>query len=325
MKIKNILNAASSLLGAGVRKKKTPLIVSWALTTRCNLRCRYCNAWNVNGQELETRQIFSIIEELSGMGTRKLQLTGGEPLLREDIGEIVDFCNKKGIRVSINSNGLLVEKKIDSLQNLDLLCLSLDGPEPVHDYLRGPGSYRRVIQAANIARKKNIRLRFTAVLSSVNLKDIDFVLERAREFRAPVFFQPAATHLLMSAQPNPVAAPAGEYKKAISGLLAKKKKNGNIANSFDALRHLYKWPEKTKIRCLKGLVACRIETNGDVYICPRIKDGIKPRNCLKEGFRQAFYSLPVLDCASCWCAANVEINLLLAFKPGAILNAAKFI
>lgn len=325
MKLKNTVIAVRSLLQAKVYKKRTPLIVSWALTTRCNLRCKYCSAWNIKGQELATKQIFSIIEELSRMGTRKIQFTGGEPLLREDIGQIVDFCKKNGMNTSINSNGLLVEKRIDALKNLDILSLSLDGPKPTHDYLRGKGSYDSVIQAANIAKEKNIRLRFTTVLSNANLNDVDFMLEKAREFDAPVFFQPATTHLLMNSETNPVAASQGEYKRAIADLLAKKNKNGYIANSQAALKHLYNWPQKTEIRCLKGLLACRIETNGDVYICPRIKDKIRPENCLKEGFRQAFYSLPVISCESCWCAANVEINLLLAFKLSAILNAAKFI
>ena len=182
-----------------------------------------------------------------------------------------------------------------------------------------------LIQAAHIARDKNIRLRFVTVLSSMNLDDIDFILQKAREFNALVFFQPATTHLLMSSESNPIAAEQEAYRRAIADLLVKKRHNKYIANSTDGLKQLYNWPNKTRIRCLKGLVACRIESDGNVYPCPRIKDRIKPVNCLQKGFKEAFNSLPLFMCDSCWCAANVEINCLLSLRLSAMLNAAKFV
>lgn len=323
MRLKDTAFLIKSLFQAKAYRKKTPLVVSWAITARCNLRCKHCNAWNLKGEELETAQIIHVIEELSRMGTRKIQLTGGEPLLRDDIGQILDFCRKKGINTSINSNGMLVAKRIDALSNLGLLCLSLDGPQPIHDLLRGEGSYDGVIRAAHIARDKHMRLRFVTVLSRSNLGSIDFILEKAKEFNASVFFQPATVHILMSGEDNPFAAAPEEYKKAILELLTKKKKNKLIANSAAGLKHLYHWPEKTKMRCLKGLVSCRIESNGDVYICPRTKNKMKPVNCIRNGFKEAFNNLPVIFCDSCWCAANVEINCLLALKVDTMLNAVK--
>ena len=325
MKFKKTVLTVKSLLEAKLYKKRTPLIVSWAIAARCNLKCKYCNAWNLAGEELETSLILRIIEELSRMGTRKIQFTGGEPLLRDDIGRIVDFCRRKGIGTSINSNGSLVAKRINALGNLDVLCLSLDGSKSAHDYLRGEGSYDSVIQAANIAGDKNIRLRFATVLSNVNLSDIEFILQKAKEFDAPVLFQPATTHILMDRAANPFAAGQEKYRRVILDLLTKKKKTRYIANSVAGLKHLYNWPAKTRIRCLKGLVACRIESNGDVYICPRIKDEIKPVNCVQKGFKVAFNNLPFIFCDSCWCAANVEINCFLSLKLSAMLNAVKLV
>jgi len=324
MKLKNIALTAKSLLEAKLYKKRTPLIVSWAIVSRCNFQCKYCNAWNLRGEELETSSVLRIIEELSRMGTRKIQFTGGEPLLREDIGQIVDFCRKKGIDTSINSNGSLVAKRINVLGNLDLLCLSLDGSKPVQDYLRGEGAYDSVIQAAHIARGKNIRLRFMTVLSNTNLSDIEFILQKAKEFDASVLFQPATTHILMDKADNHFAAGQEKYRGAVLDLLAKKKNTKYIANSSAGLKHLYNWPAKKRMRCFKGLVACRIESNGDVYVCPRVKDGISPVNCAQKGFKEAFNNLPLIFCDSCWCAANVEINCLLSLKLSTMLNAIRF-
>ncbi len=149
MKLKDKLFVINSLLMARVFKKKTPLIVSWAITTRCNKSCAYCDIWNIKVKELETAHVFSLISELSRLGTRIIHFTGGEPLLREDIGMIIDCCSERGILTSINSNGSLMKQRIKELKNLNLVGLSLDGPEDVHDSIRGKGSYGEVIAALN--------------------------------------------------------------------------------------------------------------------------------------------------------------------------------
>jgi MoaA/NifB/PqqE/SkfB family radical SAM enzyme len=325
MKLRDKLWAAKSVLQARICGKRTPLIVSWAVTTRCNLRCRYCNAWNAKEKELGTSQILAVIEELSEMGTKKIQLTGGEPLLRDDIGQILNFCQDKGMSTSVNSNGMLVEERKKVLKNIDLLCLSFDGRKAAHDYVRGEGSYDRVIQAVKIAKDNNIKIRFVTVLGSHNLNEIDFILQKAEEFKTTVFFQPTTENILKSKEPNPVVAGEEGYKKTMAELLTKKKKNRHIANSIAGLNHLYNWPKKTMITCHKYLVCCRIESNGDVYICPRMKEKVRTVNCIEKGFREAFYNLPSVTCDSCWCAASVEINCLLAFRPSAMLNMTKLV
>lgn len=325
MRLKNKILAVNSLIQAKLYKKRAPLIVTWGITTRCNSKCKYCNIWRMQTEELGTKQVFSIIEELSQMGVLKIQFTGGEPLLREDIGQIIDFCKQRGINTTINSNGSLVKKKIGELKNLDILNLSLDGPESTHDYLRGEGSYQGVMEAAKIARDKNIRIRFTTVLSKENLDAVGFILEKGKEFDAPVLFQPAMIHLLGSSDPNPMAPREEKYKWVINGLLIKKRRNRYIGNSAAGLKHLYNWPQKTKISCLKGMVSCKIESNGEVYICPQMKEKMRPVNCVKRGFREAFYNLSIFYCDSCWCAGNVEINCLLSLKLNTILNAVKLI
>ena len=325
MKLKDKIFSTKSVFQARIYGKRVPLIISWAVTTRCNLRCGYCSAWNAKEEELGTDQILAVIEELSGMGTRKIQLTGGEPLLRDDIGQILNFCKDKGISTSINSNGLLVEKKKELLKNLDLLCLSFDGQKSVHNYIRGEGSYDSVIQAAKIAKDDNIKLRFVTVLGSHNLNEIDFILQKAEEFGAMVLFQPATENILRCNEPNPFVAGKEGYKKTMTELLVKKNKNRYIANSIAGLKHLYNWPEKTKIICHKSSIACRIESNGDVYICPRMKEKVRSDNCIEKGFREAFFNLPLVSCDSCWCAANVEINCLLAFRPNAMFNVTKLV
>jgi len=323
MKLRDKIFSINSILKALVFKKKTPLLVSWAITTRCNKSCKYCDIRSIKVKELETGQALSVIAELSQLGTKIIHFTGGEPLVREDIGIILKYCEKKGILTSINSNGSLVEQRMRDLMNLNLLGLSLDGPEEVHDYIRGEGSYREVIAAITLAKKKGINVRIHTVLSQLNLQFIDFLLGKAEEFGTPILFQPSTALLLGGNQKNPLSPDENEYKQTIALLISKKKKTKYIGNSVSGLKLLYNWPHLKKIRCFASLVSCRIESDGSVDICFRNQFKSKRKDNDDLPFQAGFYSLPFLHCDRCCCASSVELNCLLALKLDAVYNTWK--
>src|SRR3989338_71832 len=267
MNLSSKFTCIKAILKAKISNKRIPLLVSWEITKRCNARCKYCNIWNDASGELDTKQVFSIIEELIRMGTRVIHFTGGEPLLREDIGVILDYCHKKKISTSINSNGLFVPLKINEIKRLHLLGISLDGPKEIHDRIRGRGSYAGAIAAIAAARDKGIKLRLLTVLSRVNLDSVDFILSKAAEFNAPVIFQPATDCLLGGEAKNPIASDPARYKQVIKELILKRRKTRYIANSISGLKFLHLWPKMKKIRCLALLISCRIQSDGRVYIC----------------------------------------------------------
>ena len=89
-----------------------------------------------------------IIDKLYLLGLARINFTGGEPLIRKEIGEWIDYAKTKNIKVAMNSNGHFVPDCIDRIKNLELLNLSLEGPECIHDTIRQKGSYQKVIEAA---------------------------------------------------------------------------------------------------------------------------------------------------------------------------------
>lgn len=99
-KLKNAASVLSAICQARILHRRIPLVVSWTVTYRCNSRCRYCDLPNRAGDELELPQIYSIIEILARRGCRFFSLTGGEPLLRQDIGMIVDFARLHGLSIA---------------------------------------------------------------------------------------------------------------------------------------------------------------------------------------------------------------------------------
>lgn len=314
--IKKKISLAYNLLKVGMMRKRAPIIVSWLLTYRCERKCLYCDSWKIKTPELDTHRIMSIIDEISEAGVQRLHFTGGDPLLREDIGIILDYCRKRNLSVDINSNGSSVMKKISEIDSVDILSLSLDGPEEIHDLIRGKGSYRETIEAAQVARKQGIKIKFTTVLSKYNLNSINFVFKKANELKIPVMFQPARLLTLAGTEKNSIAPEENQYKSATKIIIEEKKRNKYIINSASGLNHLYSWPRPTKINCINATIICCLHPNGDMYGCgTNLHSSGKIPNCLELGFRESFNRLIPLTCRDCWCASFVELSYIFSFNP----------
>jgi len=321
------LSIAKKVISAKVCKKKMPITVSWAITRRCNQKCLYCAISEPAKEELGIRKVFKIIDGLALLGTERISFTGGDPLLRNDLSDIIDYTIGKGILTAVNTNGRLVKKCIDKLHHASQVTLSLDGPEHIHDKIRGQGSYYNVIDAIRLLSANNIPVAVTAVLSKYNLDQIDFILNTAEEFKAKVFFQPVTTNTLGSDQENFSVPDAREYRAKID-MLIKKKKYGckYICNSIAGLEHLWHWPEPKMIPCWATRMHCRIDCNGDMYSCARILPVPSEPviNCDALGVAEAFNRLKTVSCSYCWCAPMVELNLAMSFNLKAIINMQNF-
>ncbi|MFC1514807.1 radical SAM protein [Candidatus Omnitrophota bacterium] len=325
MKLSQKLSSVYTILAAKIAGKRTPLLVNWSITNKCNRACRYCNIWNCNSRDLSEEQSLSMIDDLYELGTKVIHFTGGEPLLRSDIGNILKYCHKKNIVTSMNSNGTFVPQKISELVNLNLLGLSLDGPREVHDSIRGNGSYGEVLEAMDCAKEAGVRFRIITVLSRSNLGAIDFLLAKAQEYKTLVVFQPATSFLLGGDRENPIAPDEQEYKRVISELIIRKRKTKHIGNSLSGLNLLYHWPYPKRIRCLSHFISCRIESDGRVYACFRNREQGKKIDDHGLSIKAAFSQLFVTDCDRCWCASSVEINCLMSLRVDSMINSWSFI
>jgi len=299
-------------------KERRPLLISWALTNRCNQRCLYCLVWKKKTVELTSRQVYGIIEDLANLGTVRICFTGGECFLREDFCKILDFVQKKNILVEISSNGALIKKKLSAIKDkkIHIICLSLDGPQKVHDYVRGKGSFRNVLEAFYVCCKNNISVAFRTVLSRYNISHIEFLLRLSEKFKVKIVFQPATALLYTSSLRNPFTPPVGEYRRVIRQLI-KEKERGNefIANSEEALRYLLRWPGPSKMPCISGKSFFHIEPDGEIYPCIWGKDieKLPHRDCLKTGVRKAIQELPQSECEGCWNGATLDVNARCGF------------
>jgi MoaA/NifB/PqqE/SkfB family radical SAM enzyme len=146
----------------------------WMITRRCNYRCKGCNVWNDKAtQELSTEEIKKGLDILSKIGVLEVVFSGGNPLLREDIGEILNYASKYFV-TTVYDNGSLAAKKVKALKNIDFVAISLDTlNETKNDYLKGvPNAWKKAMNSIKILKDEGIHVGVSPTISQVNLYEI---------------------------------------------------------------------------------------------------------------------------------------------------------
>jgi len=172
-------------------KESIPITVIIGVTYRCQCNCRHCSVDNYRSDnyrlEMSTNEIKACIDEISSLGCVKVNFFGGEPLLREDIIELVSYTSKKDLFVFIDTNGFLLNKSMARrLKNADLSCviISLDSSvEFKHDSLRGKkGLYRRAINGVRYCMEEGIPCVISTIAThdSINSGDLENLIRIAK-------------------------------------------------------------------------------------------------------------------------------------------------
>jgi MoaA/NifB/PqqE/SkfB family radical SAM enzyme len=129
-----------------------PELLTVMVTDRCNLRCRYCHYANTDQIGYQLNQVSDLSSELfrrlidETPGHPVVSLTGGEPLLHPHIGDLIAYAKKKNHVCTLTTNGWFLAQKGQEISEagLDILVVSMDGPEEIHDAVRGKNSFARL-------------------------------------------------------------------------------------------------------------------------------------------------------------------------------------
>ncbi len=318
-------HTAAAMLRARLLNKRMPLFISWHVTFRCNQECPYCGAWRLEYPELGTSEVLERVDRVCEMGARWITYSGGEPLVRGDIAEIISHTKAKGVRVFVNTNGILLPAKVAELRCVDRITLSLDGSAEVQDRLRGTGSFKQVMDAIEACHDNDLPVALLCLLTKYSLDSVDEVIDIASRHGSRVMFQPATQLQAYSNDANPLAAPVAEYRNIIRKLIDYKKQGAPISNSVAGLKHLAKWPSPTRIFCPAGVLTCCVEPDGRLVTCDEMQraflDGGDPAGPTDE---HEFKNLPrPSPCSQCWCAPIVELSLAASLRLEPAWNALR--
>ena len=168
-----------------------PHHVQWMLTRRCNYRCKSCDVWRDQKPtpELSTEEVKAGLDVLRKMGVMEIVLSGGNPLLREDIGEIIDYASRYFI-TTIYDNGSQAVKKMDALRKADFVAISLDTlDEKKYDYLKGVHSaWKNALDAVQTLHNQGITVGVSPTISQLNMYEILNFTDHFTEKEIPVLY-----------------------------------------------------------------------------------------------------------------------------------------
>lgn len=179
---------------------KSPFIVIWELTRACELKCLHCRASAQNKRdprELSLKEGKDLIDQIHAMDNPLLVLTGGDPLMRDDVFAIIEYAVQKGVRVSMTPSATpnVTREAIQSAKEIGLSrwAFSLDGPtREIHDHFRGTdGSFDLTMKAIRYIHECQPPLQINTVISSYNIDYLDEMAKLIKELNCvlwSVFF-----------------------------------------------------------------------------------------------------------------------------------------
>ncbi|MBD3881508.1 radical SAM protein [Phormidium tenue FACHB-886] len=193
-----------------------PLVANYYLTYRCNARCHFCDIWALEpGKEASFETIQHNLRDLRRLGTKYVDFTGGEPLLRSDVAEIFAEAKQQGFLTSMTTNTILYPQKAEAMRGLvDFLNFSLDGADAeTHDHSRGTKIFDTLVESVKIALSLG---EFPVLNHTVTAQNFDRIGEIAilgEKLGVRVWLNPAFTaheHYNNKKNPTPEIAKAIE-------------------------------------------------------------------------------------------------------------------
>lgn len=309
--------------------RRLPLTAYLAVTNQCDALCTHCAIPMRTGKELTTRELLELVDQLAAKGTQVVVITGGEPLLRDDIGDVVARCAARDLFVRIETNGYRWVDRADALGGLGQLAVSYEGRREVHDEIREPGSWDRAVDAIVDARKRGIPVTTLTTITRHNHEALDDVLRFAEQNRHTAEFRLLVHNETLDGGASRDLAPSdADTRRAIRKLIEHRRNGRPVATTEKTLRTLLSWqdysrptsllPREDQV-CLAGHTHAFVDADGTLHPC-RQRVGIDRPVSVREGFGPAWEKLRQNDCQACASADLCERNHLDNFNLPAVLG-----
>ncbi len=260
----------------------------WETTLRCNEKCQHCGSrageYDTLKEELTTDEIkkaFKDISEKINPNNILINVTGGEPLLRKDLFDVMDYAhNELGFRWGITTNGLLINDEI--IEKMKKTCLatmsiSIDGMEKTHDNFRGvPGAFVKTIN--NIKKLQNDKFlkafQITTVVNKMNISELDEMYQLMKDLEVDSWRIINMDPIGRAQDHDELSLDKNDYIHLFD-FMEKKNKEADFQITYGCAHYLGIEREYS-IRnfgffCFAGFTIASILYNGDIYVCPDVE------------------------------------------------------
>ena len=281
-------------------EKYIPLVLSWNVTRKCNLKCSHCyiNAASAEYKdELTTEEGKRLIDQICEVSHPLLILSGGEPLLRKDIYELIQYGTQKGLHMGLGSNGALIDKTVAKKlkeAGIKTVSISIDSNIPEHhDDFRGvTGSWEKAVNAIKALRENDVLVQVNTTLTQQNYDEIDDIMSLAEKLGVENFH---LFFLVPTGRGKKIAdiTPA-MYEDMIKKTFAKTARHRlnvkpSCAPQFMRIAKDMNLDMRQWVRgCMAGLYYCRVYPNGEITPCPYLP--IKLGNIREKNFKDIWFN-----------------------------------
>lgn len=283
-------------------------MVSWNLTRSCNLHCDHCyrdagpDAGDVDS-ELSTEEGFELLNELKEEGFMLVIMSGGEPLMRDDLEELVQHASDIGLRPVLGTNAVDVNReRLESLKEAGLkgAAVSLDSVDPeVHDEFRGfEGAWEKTVSSIEKMVDVGIPVQINTTISEMNYDELDEIVEFAEGLGAravhPFFLVPTGRGKEIESS----SLRAERYQEMIEKVLdmmddTDLELKPTCAPQFMVQAEKMDKPMRYSRGCLAGVSYCCVLPEGEVHVCPYLP--VEAGDLREESFREIWNESGVFE------------------------------
>lgn len=255
------------------------MLISWNTTNKCNLYCAHCyrDAGTELAEELSTEEAKKLIKEIKKAGFRVMIFSGGEPLMRPDIYELISFATAQGLRAVLGSNGTLIVPEIArKIKKSGIMAagISVDSLNPKkHDEFRGmKGSFNLTVNGMKNLRDADVPFQIHTTVMKWNVDELEDISDFAVKIGAIAhhifFLVPTGRGIGIEEEILDVR----EYEKLLAKLMEKQRElpieiKPTCAPQFMRVADKKNIPNRFSRGCLAGISYCIISPQGDVQPC----------------------------------------------------------
>jgi radical SAM protein with 4Fe4S-binding SPASM domain len=272
-----------------------PAYILWDCTRRCNLSCLHCGAVKEEyTHELTTNEIRSILDQLAKFKVGMFAVTGGEPLLRNDLPEVLSHARGRGLKTGIATNGYLINRASAAWireAHVDSVQVSLDGPEETHNRIRGNNeSFARAVQAIEYLTEVHVpQVSVATTVTSGNLREIDALRQLLLRLGVKLW-RLAVVMPIGRAQKSNLTLDGDQLTWLLNFVREARSRDLRIYLG-ENLTFLGEWEKQIRNApaiCPIGYTACCIGVDGNVRGCPEQEDTLENRegNLLETPFQE---------------------------------------
>lgn len=266
---------------------KFPLkVLLWEATLRCNARCEFCGSSCVNvknDEELTTEEICNTLKKISEQydATKiMLNVSGGEPLMREDFFDVMKFADELGYKWGLVTNGTLLDRKnITNLaaSKLRTVAISIDGTNELHDSIRGlSGGFKKIDEALdNLWSVRTLEtIMITTVVSKRNINHLNEIKEYLLKKRINVWRICLVDPIGRATEHNDISLDDLDVRRVLEFIKQSRDEKLPFSVTTSCSHYLGEYEglvRRVPFQCYAGKQIASILANGDIFVCPDVQ------------------------------------------------------